>query len=46
MRQRIDLASLHVDAIAGLPDTIDGQPRLPVPEVCPVTLDGLLSDGP
>ena len=31
-------------AMRGLPDTIDGQPPLPVPPVCPVTLDELLAD--
>jgi len=46
MRQRIDVAILYADAIAGLPDTIDGQPPLPVPEACPLTLDELLSNGP
>lgn len=44
MRQRIDLARLYRRALRGLPDTIDGQPPLPVPDVCPVTLDELLSD--
>jgi hypothetical protein len=46
MRQRIDLASLYADALRGLPETIDAQPPLPVPDVCPVTLDELLSDEP
>ena len=46
MRQRIDLAALYADALAAIPETIDGQPPLPVPEVCPVTLDELLSDAP
>lgn len=44
MRQRINLARLYRQALRGLPDTIDGQPPLPVPELCPVTLDELLSD--
>lgn len=46
MRQRIDLAKLYVRARRIMPDTIDGQPPLPVPEICPVTLDELLSDEP
>ncbi|HEY3846461.1 MAG TPA: DUF29 family protein [Acetobacteraceae bacterium] len=43
MLQRIDLAGLYADALAGLPDTMDGQPPLPVASVCPVTLDELLN---
>lgn len=44
MRQRLDVAGLYADALKALPGTIDGQPPLPVPEVCPVTLDELLSE--
>jgi hypothetical protein len=44
MRQRLDLGRLYRQALRGLPDTIDGQPPLPVPDVCPVTLDELLSE--
>ena len=44
MRQRIDLAKLYRQAIKLLPETIDGQPPLPIPEQCPVTLDELLGD--
>jgi hypothetical protein len=44
MRQRIDLARIYRRALAGLPDTIDGQPPLPLPATCPVTLDELLAD--
>jgi hypothetical protein len=43
MRQRIDLAGIYIDAVRGLPDTIDGTPPLPVPEICPTTLDELLA---
>jgi hypothetical protein len=43
MRQRIDLAGIYIDAVRGLPDTIDGIPPLPVPETCPATLDELLA---
>jgi hypothetical protein len=46
MRQRIDLAKLYARACRGMPDTIDGQPPLPVPEICEVTLDELLSNEP
>ena len=46
MRQKIDLTELYADALAAVPDTIDGQPPLPLPQVCPVTLDELLSNGP
>ena len=46
MRQRIDFAGIYADAVRGLPDTIDGQAPLPVPDVCPVTLDELLSSDP
>ncbi len=44
MRQRIDVAGLYHDAVKALPDRIDDQPPLPVPEVCPVTLDELLAE--
>ena len=46
MRQRIDVAALYADAIAGLPTAIDGLAGLPVPHDCPATLDELLSDEP
>jgi hypothetical protein len=44
MLQRIDVARLYRHALRAMPDTIDGQPPLPVPDVCPVTLDEMLSD--
>ena len=44
MRQRIDVASLYTKALRATPETIDGQPPLPMPQSCPVTLDELLSD--
>ena len=44
MRQRIDLARLYRRALRSMPQTIDGQPPLPVPAECPVTLDALLSE--
>jgi hypothetical protein len=44
MRQRLDVPGLYADALKALPETIDGQPPSPAPEVCPVTLDELLAD--
>ena len=44
MRQRIDLARLWRRALRGLPDSIDGQPPLPLPDACPRTLDQLLAE--
>ncbi len=44
MRQRVDLARIYRKALRIMPDTIDGQPPLPVPAECPVTLDELLAD--
>jgi Domain of unknown function DUF29 len=44
MRQRLDVAGLYADALAAVPETIDGQPPLPMSEACTVTLDDLLSD--
>ena len=46
MRQRLDVGGLYADALAAIPETIDGQPPLPMSEVCTVTLDDLLSDEP
>ena len=44
MRTKIDVAGLYNDALAGLPESIDTQPPLPVPTAYPVTLDDLLGD--
>ena len=44
MRQRIQLDRIYRRALRRLPDTIDGQAPLPVPPVCPLTLDELLAD--
>src|SRR4051812_34152066 len=44
MRRKIDLAGLYADALAGLPDVMDGQNPLPVPAACPVTLDEMLGE--
>lgn len=44
MRQQIDIAKLYKRALQRMPDTIDGQPPLPVPDTCPATLEELLSE--
>jgi len=44
MRQRIDVAGLYAKALHAMPETMDGQPPLPVPDICPVTLDELLAE--
>jgi Domain of unknown function DUF29 len=46
MRRKIDLSGLYADALAGLPDRMDGLAPLPVPRQCPVTLDELLAPPP
>ncbi len=45
MRAKINVAELYSDALAGLPETMDGQAPLPVDPTCPVTLDELLQEG-
>jgi hypothetical protein len=44
MRQRLDMPGLYVDALRAMPETMDGQPPLPVSATCPVTLDELLTE--
>ena len=44
MRQRINMAGLYADALAALPESMDDQPPLPVPDTCPVTLEEMLGD--
>ena len=44
MGQKLDIPGLYADALYALPDTMDGQPPLPVPTACPVTLDEMLAD--
>jgi hypothetical protein len=44
MRQLINVPGLYADALTALPDSLDGTPPLPVPEVCPVTLAELLGE--
>ena len=43
MRQRIDVADLYAKALRAMPETFEGQQPLPLPAVCPVTLDELLA---
>ncbi len=43
MRQRIDVPDLYAKARHAMPESLDDQPPLPVPESCEVTLDELLS---
>ena len=45
MRQHIDMSRLYAQAVRRLPAVIDGQPPLPVPGTCPITLDQLLASG-
>jgi hypothetical protein len=44
MAQRIDVARLYRQARRAQPETMDGVPPLPVPEIYPLTLDELLSE--
>jgi uncharacterized protein DUF29 len=44
MRQHLDVAKLYARALRALPASIDGQPPLPVPQVCPATQDELLAE--
>jgi hypothetical protein len=45
MRQRISLDRLYTRALRAMPETIDGQAPLPVPESCTTTLEALLAEG-
>ena len=44
MRQHIDLYKLYRRALRWLPPQVDGQPPLPLPATCPVTLEELLRE--
>jgi hypothetical protein len=44
MRQRISIERLCRQALRAVPETNDGAPPLPLPDVCRVTLDELLSE--
>jgi hypothetical protein len=46
MAQRIDVSALYLRALRRMPETIDGQPPLPVQETCTTTLDELLAERP
>jgi uncharacterized protein DUF29 len=46
MAQRVDVTKLYREALHRMPETMDGVPPLPVPDVCPVTLGEMLSDDP
>jgi hypothetical protein len=43
MRQKIDMDELYRRALSRLPESIDDQAPLPVPEACPLTLDDMLT---
>jgi hypothetical protein len=43
MRRRIDMNDLYRRALSRLPESLDDQAPLPVPEACSVTLDDMLS---
>jgi hypothetical protein len=45
-RPELDMSKLYRRALRRMPDLIDDLPPLPVPDVCPVTLDEMLSDDP
>ncbi len=44
MAARIDVAKLYRQARRSLPETVDSVAPLPVPEVCPMTLEELLAE--
>lgn len=44
MRQRLDLARIHSDALAALPETMDGEPPGPGPATCTATTEDLLAE--
>ena len=44
MAQRIDVAKLYREAMRRMAEAIDGNPPLPVPTECPVTLAELLAE--
>jgi Domain of unknown function DUF29 len=44
MARRIDVVKLYRQARRSLPETMDGTAPLPVPEVCPVTLEEMLAE--
>lgn len=46
MAEKIDMAKLYRQAWRAMPETIDGLAPLPVPSVCPVTLEVMLAPPP
>lgn len=46
MRSQIDMEELYRDALGRLPETIDGQPPMAVPEACPVSFDEMVAGDP
>ena len=46
MGQKIDLPGIYAAALQAMPNSMDDTPPLPVPVVCPWTLDGLMGDQP
>ena len=46
MAQKVDLPGIYAAALQAIPNRIDETPPLPVPDVCPWTLDGLMADQP
>ena len=42
MGQRLNVDRMYGDALKQMPESMDGQQPLPVPGVCPVTLEELL----
>jgi hypothetical protein len=44
MAQRIDVAKLYREALRRMPDTMEGLAPMPVPDVCPVTLEEMLGE--
>jgi Domain of unknown function DUF29 len=46
MAAKIDMVKLYRQALRAMPETMDEQPPLPVPEACPVTLDEMVASPP
>jgi hypothetical protein len=46
MRRSIDMAELYAVALTGLPEELNATAPVPVPQVCPVTLDEMLAPEP
>lgn len=46
MRRLIDVPGIYAQALSAMPECVDGQPPLPLPAECPVSLDDLLAPSP